>query len=259
MCGLLPLLLNEGVFGLGRILITGGLQGPLLQAPLDPLCLGLHLLERSALVRGVAFGDTPLLAAGLELRCQLLNVPGKRCGFSFGLGKILFQTSQTAINLAQLALQGKGAFAGRLASGHGAVMKALAPECEEKGVPVLGGHLLWVGRIIDDIAILELAQKRLEGPTEAVQDADRIFQWRNSRATDGVVAPFEKAALGGIVNQEGGASIDARLQQPYALFGSSPTFDHDIVQLIAQELVDHAFVLAADRKSTRLNSSHLGI
>src|ERR1017187_5202674 len=127
------------------------------------------------------------------------------------------------------------------------------------GLPLLGAHLLWVGRIIDDIAILELGQKRLEGPTEAIQDADRIFQWRNSRATDGVVAPFEKAALGGIVNQEGGASIDARLQQPYALFGSSPTFDHDIVQLIAQELVDHAFVLAAHFKKIgkRAHGSHI--
>ena len=104
------------------------------------LCLRLHLLERSALVGGVAFGDAPLFAARFELSRQLLNVPGQRRGFHFSLGEVLFQTRQPGVDLAQLALQRQGTLARRLAARHGSVVKALAAEREEKGVPVFGCH-----------------------------------------------------------------------------------------------------------------------
>jgi hypothetical protein len=59
--------------------------------PLDALRLGLHLLQRRALVGGVALGQPPLFAARLQLRGQLFDGPGQRRGFRLRLRQARFQ------------------------------------------------------------------------------------------------------------------------------------------------------------------------
>ena len=48
------------------------------------------------------------------------------------------------------------------------------------------------------------------------------------------------------MNEEGGAAIDVGLEQAHAFVGGVPAFDDDVVELVAQVLVDDAFVLAFD-------------
>src|SRR6266568_7509884 len=48
------------------------------------------------------------------------------------------------------------------------------------------------------------------------------------------------------MNEEGGAAIDAGFEDADAFFGSIPTLDYDVIQLVAQKLVDHSFVRTAN-------------
>ena len=82
---LFALLCDHFVLGLTRVLVACGLQHPLLQAALDALGLGLHLLEGCALVGGVALGQAALFAARFQLRGELLDAAGERSG----LGSLL--------------------------------------------------------------------------------------------------------------------------------------------------------------------------
>ena len=50
------------------------------------------------------------------------------------------------------------------------------------------------------------------------------------------------------MNQKGGAAIDAGFEEPDALLGSNPALDDDVIELFAKELVDDAFMGAADFK-----------
>ena len=49
-----------------RFFVAGGLEEPILEAALDALDFGLHLLEGCALVGGVALGLAALLAEEFE-------------------------------------------------------------------------------------------------------------------------------------------------------------------------------------------------
>ncbi len=79
---LLALLRNRLPLGLARVLVARGLRLPLLQAPLDALRLGFHLLQRRAQVGRFALGLPPLLAArspvapsALRSRASALRLP----------------------------------------------------------------------------------------------------------------------------------------------------------------------------------------
>ena len=73
--GLFAFLRNRFVLGFARILIPRRLQDPILQAPFDPLGLGLHLLQRRALIGGIALGKPALFAAVVHYIIQHIRPP----------------------------------------------------------------------------------------------------------------------------------------------------------------------------------------
>ena len=106
--GLFALLRNRMALGLARILVARGLRLPLLQAPIDSLNLGFHLLERCAQVGRLALSLPPLLASRLQLRRQLLNSPGQPICLGLRLLQLRVHPGQPAFGLAQLAFHASG-------------------------------------------------------------------------------------------------------------------------------------------------------
>ncbi len=82
---LFAFLLDYGVLGFARILVAGGLRSPVLHAPVDALRLCFHLLQRRALIGGIALGNPAFFAASFEQSCEFLDSPCQRGGFCLGL------------------------------------------------------------------------------------------------------------------------------------------------------------------------------
>ena len=107
-----------------------------------------------------------------------------------------------------------------------------------------------------DVAFAQLGQDGFERGAEAVEHADAVLQ-----AHDAFAAGLRAGGLGGIegelglrvvrMHEEGGAAIDVALQQAHAFVGGVPAFDDDVVELVAQVLVDDAFVLAVRLQGNR--------
>ena len=65
-------------------------------------------------------------------------------------------------------------------------------------------------------------------------------------AGDGVRRSLKERGLLCGMNEEGGAAIDAGLEQAHALLGGDPALHDHVVEFFAQELVHHALVSAGD-------------
>ena len=247
---LFALLRNGLALGLARVLVARRLRLPLLQAPLDALRLGFHLLQRRAQRGCLAFAQPPLLAARLQLRRQLLDGAAQRIGFPLRLLQIRFQLRQPALGLAQLALQRQRAFAGRLAARHRGAMEALAVRREEIRMHVAQRQPLRVDGILRQIAVPQLGQHRFQRAPKAVQHFHGIAQRRYAGLPNRIVAGLEELALRIGVNQECRPAV-AGLQHAHAFFRRAPAFHHHVIQLFAQKLVHHAFVLAAHFNEVR--------
>ena len=108
-----------------------------------------------------------------------------------------------------------------------------------------------VGR---DEALAELGQDDLERFAEAVEDADALLEGHDAfDALDvglgGTLHAFGEGKVGLCVvgvDEEGGAAGDVGLQEMHACVGGVPALDDDVVELVAEELVDDALVLAVD-------------
>ena len=48
------------------------------------------------------------------------------------------------------------------------------------------------------------------------------------------------------MDQESCASINIGFEQTHALFGRIPRLNHDVVQFVAEEVIDYAFILVID-------------
>ena len=48
------------------------------------------------------------------------------------------------------------------------------------------------------------------------------------------------------MDQEGCAAIGVALEQTHAFLGRVPRFDYDVVQLVAEEVIYHGFILVID-------------
>ena len=116
------------------------------------------------------------------------------------------------------------------------------------------GQPLGFNGIFNQIAVLDLGEDRLQRPAKPVQHADRILERRDSRPADGERVFLEERALLRRMNEKRGPAIDSRLQQPHAFFSGHPALYHHVIQLFAQELVDHRFMLAAHFEEIRKRS-----
>src|SRR5260370_3087415 len=105
-----------------------------------------------------------------------------------------------------------------------------------------------------DKALAQLRQNHFERSTEAVQYTDALLQWHDAFDALGVGLGGAGHALGegevGLrivrMDEEGGASGDVGLEQLHAGIGCVPRLYDDVVELISEELIDYALVLAAD-------------
>jgi len=73
-CGFLALLRNRLALGVSRVLVARRLRLPLLQAPLDALGLGFHLLQRRA---SVAASLSPSLRSSPRVSCATSALPSR--------------------------------------------------------------------------------------------------------------------------------------------------------------------------------------
>ena len=226
---------------------------PVLQAALQAFGLGLHLAQCGALVGAVALGGAAIFVFGFEQAGFFGEGAAEGCGVRLCLGELSVERIELLLRVAQLALDGERAFRTRLAAGDGDVVEALAGGREEEGARIFERERACGAGIGRDVAFAQLGQDGFERCTEAVEHADAVLQ-----AHDAFAAGLRAGGLGGIegelglrimrMHEEGCAAIDIALEQAHAFVGGVPAFDDDVVELVAQVLVDDAFVLAFDFK-----------
>ena len=247
---LLALLGNRLPLGLARILVARGLR--------------LHSSSRRSMrcvSASICFNAAPRLAASLSAcrrssprvsSCAVSSsiARGQRLRFGFRLRQFCLQPRQPALGLAQIALQRQRTLAGRLAAGHRGAMEALALRREEICVRVAQGQPLRLDGSSTRYPFRSLGR---------IVSSERPKPFSTLMASRSGVTPgsftaarrsFEELALRIGVDQECRAPV-AGLQQPHALFRVAPALHHHVIQLFAQKLVHHAFVLAAHLKKVR--------
>ena len=171
-----------------------------------------------------------------------------------GLRQLLLGLLYLLLNLGQLALEGQRTLCARTAAGDGDVVEGLAGGREEERLRVRERERARGVGVRRDEAFAQLGQDHFERLAEAVQDADAVLQRDDAfDAFDvglgGARHAFGEGEVGlGVVgmNEEGGAAGYVGLEQMHAGVGGIPALDDDVVQLVAQELVDDALVLAID-------------
>src|SRR6185437_8193846 len=121
---------------------------------------------------------------------------------------------------------------------------------ESKGARGLG--------IRRDKAFAQLGQDHLKRLTEAVQYADAVLERNDTvggvRGTLHAFGEGESSLRVVRMHQEGGAPRNVGVKHAHALIGRIPTLHHDVVQLIAQKLVDDALILSLDLEEVRERS-----
>ena len=258
--------LDRCSLGFARILVPSGLGQPFLQAPLNALRFAFHLAQSRALVRGVRLCLTALLAARFKLRGQFFNRARQRSGFGLRLSNVGFELGELGFRLAQFALEGQRAFRRRFAPGDRRVVEALPFRREEVGVRVPRGQAARFAGILHQVAVAELGQNRFKRTAKAIEHANRILERSQSGQRNDPGAADCVASLCRLIglrvsgmNQERGPPIHAGLEQPNPFFCRAPAFDNNVVQLLAQKLVDHRLMRAVDLKkiSQRTNGREM--
>ncbi len=122
---LFAFLFDGEVPGLARVLVALRLRHPVLQPSLDALRLVLHLLQRRALVGRFALGLPALFAARFKPRAQFFDLASQRRCFELRLSKIVLQSREANLRLAQFTLQHERAGARRLAARHRRVVGSI--------------------------------------------------------------------------------------------------------------------------------------
>src|SRR5215469_16206849 len=109
-------------------------------------------------------------------------------------------------------------------------------------------------RIGSHVALAQLGENNFERLTEAVQYTHAVAQRHYAIDVGDISYGFALHSLGeGEVrlrvvrmHEECCATGDVGLKQMHPRIGRVPALDNDVVQLIAQELVDYALVFAVD-------------
>ena len=130
-------------------------------------------------------------------------------------------------------------------------MEALAGLREEERVRIFQREIAADLGIGNDVTVAELRQNYLKRLAEAVEHANAVLQRHNGVAVRDVICSprrIERELCLRIfgVDQERRAAIDIGAQQAQAFVGGIPGLHHDVVQLVAQEVVDHVLVAVFD-------------
>ncbi len=200
---------------------------------------------------GLPLGLALLVFQPLQQPGQLGDIASDRGNVGFFLADGALELVHLDQHVAQLALHRERALAALFAAGDRHIVEALARLRQEKRVGIVQRQVAADLGVRNDVAVAQLGQNHFQRLAEAVEDADAILQRHHGVAVRNVICCFielEREPRLRIfrMNQEGGASIDIAAQQAQAFIGGVPRFHDDVVQLIAQKIVDHVLVATLD-------------
>ena len=165
------------------------------------------------------------------------------------LGRAGFQTRRLRLLHSQLALQRQRARVARASAGNHAAVVAGAFERKEIKLRIGAGQLLRrAPHFRPDTQIAASKEIALppgradRGIRRADRDAPRLLLWPGR--ISGAVCRDIEAAQG--VDEEGGAAAHFVAQQRDACAGVIESFDDDVFEFFAQELLDRAFMFLFD-------------
>ena len=150
-------------------------------------------------------------------------------------------------------LRASGPWARGRTAGDGDVVEGLAGRGEEEGLGIREGEGAGGVGVRRDKTFAELGQDDFEGLAEAVEHADALLEGttpsRPSMLVWAALCILGEGEVGlGIVgmDEEGGAAADVGLEEVHAGVGGVPGLHDDVVELVAEELIDYALVFAVD-------------
>ena len=160
------------------------------------------------------------------------------------------------MRVAQFPLQSQRPFRTRLPARHSDVVEALARRRQKERRRIFERERTRRLRIRRNIALAQLRQNRLERTPKAIQHADAVAQRHHGRprvfVRHRVIRSKRELRLRVLrMHQERRAPVDSGLQQTNTFVRRIPALDHDVIQLIAQELVYDALVLIAHFQKIR--------
>ena len=230
----------------GLAVMLGGVR-PLVEAALDARGLLLHLAEGCAGVGGFALRVAALLGLGVERGGEFAQFAFEGCRFILCLREFEFGGVELALDLGEFALEGERPLRAHLAPGDGGVVEGLAGGAEEEAARMLRCQPARGGRIGRDESVAQLGQHGFQRCAESVENAHTVLE--RDDALGGLQTIGDSQLPVRIllaVDEEGGATGDVGGEQTDARVGGVPALDDDVVQLVAQELIDDGLVLAVD-------------
>ncbi len=150
-------------------------------------------------------------------------------------------------HIAQFALHRERALAALFAAGDGHVMEALARSREEERIRIFQRERASDFGIGHDVPVAQLGQNHFQRLAKAVEYANAVLEGNNRIGVRDVMHRLVEVKrelrlrIFGM-NQECRPAIDIGPQQPQTFVRRIPRLHHDVVQLIAQKVVDHVLV-----------------
>ncbi len=187
---------------------------------------------------------------------EVFNFPAEREHSHLFFAQSALQVFELPQNFAKLALHRKRALGALFSTCDRHVVEAFSRLREEKRVGIFESQATCGIGAGNDVAVAKLRENYLQRLSEAVENANRMFQRHDGSCRRRAMCSFiqDEGELGLRVlgmNQEGGAAVDVAAQQAQAFVGSVPGLDHDVVQLVAQEVFHHALETRLDFKKIR--------
>ena len=202
---------------------------------------------------GLPLGFALLVFEALQQPGQFGDLASQRGDANFFFADGAFEFAHLQQDVAQLALHGERSLAALLAAGDGHVVEALARLREEEGVGIFQRQAAADFGIGNNVAVAKLRQNHFQRLAESVEDTNAVLERNHGIAVSDVMHRLVEVEgklclrIFGM-NEECGAAIDVGAQQAQTFVGSIPRLHHDIVQLVAQEIIDHMFVAIVDFK-----------
>src|ERR1019366_3360007 len=213
--------------------------------------LRFQLAKRVAGSHGLALAFALVVLKAMQQAGQLVDF-ASQCGHTqlFG-GHGALHLDHLLQYFAQFALHGERSLAALLAAGHGDVVEALTGLGKEEGIGIFQCEIAAGTSIGHNVAVAELGQNHLKRFAEAVEHTNAMLEWNYAFSVRdlvrGLVEEERKLRLRIFgMDEEGCAAIHVAAQQAQTLVGSVPRLHHDVIQLVAQEIVNHVLIAIFD-------------
>ncbi len=209
--------------------------------------LGFELAEGVARSHGLALAFALVVLQPMQQSGQLEDFAAQRGHAQLFGGHGALHLAHLLQHFAQFALHGERSLAALLAAGHGDVVEALARLGEEEGIGIIQREIAAGAGIGHNVAVAELGQNHFKRFAEAVEHANAMLERDHAVAmrdlVRGLVEEERKLRLRIFgMDQERRAAIHVAAQQAQTFVGRVPRLHHDVVQLVAQEIVNHVLI-----------------